>query len=66
MSDIKSFTTHNFDAVNDQIQQISKRERARTFAYRLQSLRTIFLYAAGVALNGLHTYTLLLMSMLES
>ena len=50
MSDIKSFTTHNFDAVNDQIQQISKRERARTFAYRLQSLRTIFLYAAGVAL----------------
>lgn len=50
MSDIKSFTTHNFDAVNDQIQQISKRERARTFAYRLQSLRTILLYAAGVAL----------------
>ncbi len=50
MSDIKSYTTHNFDAVNDQIHQISKRERARTFAYRLQSLRTIFFYAAGIAL----------------
>ncbi len=50
MSDIKSYTTHNFDAVNDQIQQISKRERARTFAYRVQSLRTILLYVAGVAL----------------
>ena len=50
MSDLKSYTTHNFDAVNDQIQQISKRERARTFAYRLQSLRTILLYAAGAAL----------------
>ena len=50
MSDIKSYTTHNFDAVNDQIHQISKRERARTFAYRLQSFRTIFFYAAGIAL----------------
>lgn len=50
MSDIKSYTTHNFSAVNDQIHQISKREKARTFAYRLQSLRTMIFYAAGVAL----------------
>lgn len=50
MSDIKSYTSHNFNAVNEQIRQISKRERARTFSYWLLSLRTIFLYAAAAAL----------------
>lgn len=50
MSDIKSYTSHNFSAVNEQIRQISKRERARTFSYWLLSLRTIFLYVAAVTL----------------
>lgn len=50
MSDIKSYTSHNFSAVNEQIRQISKRERARTFSYWLLSLRTIFIYAAVVTL----------------
>jgi len=49
MSDLKSYTSHNFDAVNDQIKQISRREKARTFAYWIESFRTIFLYAALVA-----------------
>jgi len=50
MSDIKSYTSHNFSAVNEQIRQISKREKARTFSYWLLSLKTLFLYIAAVAL----------------
>ena len=50
MTEPTSFKSHNFDAVNEQIQQIAKRERARTFAYRLKSFQTIFMYAAAVAL----------------
>tara|TARA_Y100000768_G_scaffold167153_1_gene125170 strand:- start:2546 stop:3235 length:690 start_codon:yes stop_codon:yes gene_type:complete len=50
MTDIKSYTSHNFSAVNEQIKQISKRERARTFSYWMLSLRTMFLYAAVIAL----------------
>lgn len=50
MSKTDSYISHNFDAVNNQIKQIAKRERARSFAYWLQSLRTIFIYAAAVAL----------------
>lgn len=50
MSDIKSYTTHNFSAVNEQIKQISKRERARTFSIWLFSLRTIFIYLAVTSL----------------
>ena len=50
MSELKSYTSHNFSAVNQQIQQIAKREKARTFAYRLKSIGTIFMYAAIVAL----------------
>ena len=50
MTDIKSYTSHNFTAVNEQIRQISKREKARTFSYWLLSLKTIFLYAAAIAL----------------
>lgn len=50
MSKLDSYTSHNFSAVNEQIKQISKRERARTFSYWLLSLRTIFIYAAAVAL----------------
>ena len=50
MTDIKSYTSHNFTAVNEQIRQISKREKARTFSYWLLSLKTIFLYVAAVAL----------------
>lgn len=49
MSKLDSYTSHNFSAVNEQIKQISKRERARTFSYWLLSLRTIFIYAAAVA-----------------
>jgi len=50
MTDIKSYTSHNFTAVNEQIKQIAKREKARTFSYWLLSLKTIFLYAAILAL----------------
>lgn len=50
MSELKSYTSHNFSAVNQQIAQIAKRERARTFALRLKSVGTIFMYAAIVAL----------------
>ena len=50
MTEPTSFKSHNFDAVNEQIQQIAKRERARTFAYRLKSFQTIFIYAAAAAL----------------
>lgn len=50
MSELKGYTSHNFSAVNQQIQQIAKREKARTFAYRLKSIGTIFMYAAIVAL----------------
>ncbi len=50
MTEPTSFKSHNFDAVNEQIQQIAKRERARTFAYKLKSLKTIFIYAVIVAL----------------
>jgi len=45
-----SFKSHNFNAVNEQILQIAKREKARTFAYRLKSFQTIFMYAAVAAL----------------
>ena len=37
MSELKSYTSHNFSAVNQQITQIAKRKRARTFAIRLKS-----------------------------
>ena len=50
MTEPTSFKSHNFDAVNEQIKQIAKRERARTFAYRLKSFQTIFMYAAAAAL----------------
>jgi hypothetical protein len=50
MSDLKGYTSHNFSAVNQQIQQVAKREKARTFAYRLKSVGAIFMYAAIIAL----------------
>jgi len=50
MTEPTSFKSHNFDAVNEQIREIAKREKARTFAYRLKSFKTIFMYAAAVAL----------------
>jgi hypothetical protein len=50
MTEPTSFKSHNFDAVNEQIREIAKREKARTFAYRLKSFQTIFMYAAAVAL----------------
>jgi hypothetical protein len=50
MTEPTSFKSHNFDAVNQQIREIAKREKARTFAYRLKSFKTIFMYAAAVAL----------------
>ena len=50
MSEIKSYKSHNFNAVNEQIKQISNREKARTTAYWLQSLRSVFLYALVVTL----------------
>ena len=50
MTEPTSFKSHNFNAVNEQILQIAKREKARTFAYRLKSFQTIFLYAAVAAL----------------
>jgi hypothetical protein len=50
MSEIESYTSHNFDAVNEQIDEISKREKARTFAYRLKSFKTLIIYATIIAL----------------
>jgi hypothetical protein len=50
MTEPTSFKSHNFNAVNEQILQIAKREKARTFAYRLKSFQTIFMYAAVAAL----------------
>ena len=50
MTEPTSFKSHNFDAVNQQILQIAKREKARIFAYRLKSFQTIFLYVAIAAL----------------
>lgn len=40
---ITEYSTHNFSAVDDQIAQIAKRERARTLAFRLESAK----YLAG-------------------
>lgn len=54
MSEPDSYTSHNFDAVNDQIREIAAREKARTTAYRLDSYRTAFMYAgAAVLIVGL-------------
>ena len=50
MSEPDSYTSHNFDAVNEQIKEIAARERARTNAYRLESYRTAFIYAGAAAL----------------
>ena len=46
LSDSKNpeYSTHNFSAVDNQILEIAKRERARTFAYRLESAKMIMLY----------------------
>ena len=35
--DTPEYTTHNFSAVDKQILEIAKREKARTFAYQLKS-----------------------------
>ena len=50
MSEPDSYTSHNFDAVNEQIKEIAARERARTKALRLESYRTGFIYAGAAAL----------------
>lgn len=50
MSEENSYTTYNFEAVNNQIREIARRERARSFAYWLQSLKTLLIYIAIVSL----------------
>ncbi len=50
MSEPDSYTSHNFDAVNEQIKEIAARERARTNAYKLESYRTGFIYAGAAVL----------------
>ena len=52
MSDNSSpeYVAHNFAAVDNQIHEIAKRERARTLAYRLESAKLILLYVAIGAL----------------
>ena len=50
MSEPDSYTSHNFDAVNEQIREIAARERARTNAYRLESYKTGFIYAGAMIL----------------
>jgi len=43
---LPEYTVNDFSAVDDQISQIAKRERARTFAYRLESARYLVGYIA--------------------
>ena len=50
MSDPLEYTSHNFDAVNNQIQEIADRERSRSFAYRLQSYKWLALYGLAITL----------------
>ena len=50
MSDPLEYTSHNFDAVNNQIQEIADREKSRSFAYKLQSYKWLGLYGLGIAL----------------
>ncbi|MAZ24495.1 MAG: hypothetical protein CMK41_01800 [Porticoccaceae bacterium] len=52
LSDSKSpeYSTHNFSAVDNQILEIAKREKARTFAYRVESAKMIMLYLGVGAL----------------
>jgi hypothetical protein len=46
---ITEYSTHNFSAVDDQIAQIAKRERARTLAFRLESAKYLVGYVALAA-----------------
>ncbi len=46
---ITEYSTHNFSAVDDQIVQVAKRERARTFAFRLESAKYLVGYIALAA-----------------
>jgi hypothetical protein len=48
--DTPEYTTHNFSAVDKQILEIAKREKARTFAYQLKSIRMVFLYGLAIFL----------------
>lgn len=48
--DTPEYTTHNFSAVDKQILEIAKREKARTFAYQLKSIRLVFLYGLAIFL----------------
>ncbi len=50
MNDPEEYTSHNFDAVNNQIQEIADREKSRSLAYRLQSYKWLGLYGFGIAL----------------
>ena len=44
MSKLRSYTSHNFSAVNDHLDQISKREKAKTFSYWLKKIRVKIYY----------------------
>jgi len=46
MSETPEYTTHNYDAVNNQIQEIANREKAKTTHHKLRSKRLFFIYAA--------------------
>ena len=48
--DTPEYVAHNFSAVDAQILEIAKREKARTFAYQLESVRLIFLYGLAAIL----------------
>ena len=51
---LSEYTVNDFSAVDDQISEIAKRERARTFAYRLESARYLVGYTAlAIFLVGL-------------
>jgi|TARA_B110000008_G_C16859774_1_gene520216 hypothetical protein len=49
-NDTPEYVTHDFSAVDNQILEIAKREKARTFAFQLESIRLIFLYSLAAAL----------------
>ena len=59
MSKLRSYTSHNFSAVNDHLDQISKREKAKTFSYWLKSFETLFMYIVITAF----VFTLLILSL---
>ena len=50
ISDEQYYTSSNFSAVDKQIYEMARRERARSFAYWLLSLKTLFIYLVVICL----------------